>query len=173
LARVAAALLAHPEGHAGKTYRPTGAKLLSPQELANTIGSVLGRKVWYVNAPIKIFSKVVKGMGGSDFVIAQYEQYVQDYQKNTFAHHAPTQVVKHITGREAEDFETIVRQYVKVTPDIKPNLLTMLRLMVNLTLWMLRPAVKTKPHLVDATSSSEQFHLSANSQTWRKQHHLA
>ncbi len=34
MARVVAEILARPEGHAGKTYRPTGPKLLSPQETA-------------------------------------------------------------------------------------------------------------------------------------------
>ena len=34
MARVAAEILARPEGHAGKTYRPTGPQLLSPQDIA-------------------------------------------------------------------------------------------------------------------------------------------
>ncbi len=40
MARVAAEILARPEGHAGKTYRPTGPKLLSPQDIAATFAKV-------------------------------------------------------------------------------------------------------------------------------------
>jgi hypothetical protein len=34
--------------------------------------------------------------------LAAYSQYVLDYQKNAFAFNAPTDVVRRITGREAE-----------------------------------------------------------------------
>jgi NAD(P)H dehydrogenase (quinone) len=38
IARVVAEILARPERHAGKTYRPTGPQLLSPQEIAAAPG---------------------------------------------------------------------------------------------------------------------------------------
>ena len=42
--------------------------------------------------------------------LAIMEQYAIDYQKNAFGVNAPTDVVRRITGREAEDFETIARR---------------------------------------------------------------
>ena len=41
---VAAHILKDPAKHAGKTYRPTGPKILSTQEMADIIGKILGRK---------------------------------------------------------------------------------------------------------------------------------
>ena len=43
IARVAAEILARPDGHAGKTYRPTGPNLLSGQDIASTVSKVLER----------------------------------------------------------------------------------------------------------------------------------
>ena len=171
IAAVIAEILARPEGHAGKTYRPTGPKLLSPEDLAQILSKVLGRKVRYVDAPIWTVKKVMKGFGLSDFLIAQTEQYYLDYQRDAFAVGAPTDVVKRITGREAEDFETIARRYVARMPDAKPNFLTMLKLMASMTMWMLRSSPKTAQHLNEGDFSSEQrFSLSANSPEWHSTH---
>lgn len=49
IASVAAAALIDPETHAGKTYRPTGPELLSPNEIAAAMGRALGRKVKYMD----------------------------------------------------------------------------------------------------------------------------
>src|SRR5260370_20660045 len=119
MARVVAEILARPEGHAGKTYRPTGPKLLSPQEIAAILGKVLGRKVTYRNAPMRMLSKIMRDRL-SLYALSAYEQYAIDYQKNAFAVNAPTDVVRRITGREAEEFETIARRYVATTPGARP-----------------------------------------------------
>src|SRR5262249_49442701 len=60
MARVVAEILARPEGHAGKTYRPTGPQLLSPQDIAAILGKVLGRKVTYRHAPMRMLSKIMR-----------------------------------------------------------------------------------------------------------------
>lgn len=140
LARVAAEILMRPEGHAGRTYRPTGPTLLSPHDLAAALGRVLGHRVRYVDAPIGIFTKVLRGMGLSEFATAQYTQYVRDYQRGAFAVNAPTDVVCTLTGREPEDFETIARRYTAARPEATRQIGTGLRLMAQLTAWMLRPA---------------------------------
>src|SRR5258707_11633934 len=104
MARVVAEILARPEGHAGKTYRPTGPKLLSPQDIAATFTKVLGRKVRYINTPIGRNLKMMKGIGISNYALAMYQQYAVDYQKNAFAVNAPTNDVRTVTGREAQDY---------------------------------------------------------------------
>ncbi len=78
VARVAAEILARPAGHAGYTYRPTGPALLSPQHLAGILARVLGHRVTYVDVPFPVFARVARGVGLSDFGIAQYEQIDQD-----------------------------------------------------------------------------------------------
>ncbi|GAC1356821.1 MAG: hypothetical protein NVSMB38_38650 [Ktedonobacteraceae bacterium] len=136
MARVAAEILARPEGHAGKTYRPTGPKLLSPQASAATFAKVLGRKVTYINTPIWVLAKVMKGMGFTNYFIAHFQHYVRDYHKSAFAVNAPTDVVRTITGREPEDYETIARRYVSDNLETKPRFATQFKLMMLMIISM-------------------------------------
>jgi uncharacterized protein YbjT (DUF2867 family) len=171
MARVAAEILAWPEGHAGKTYRPTGPALLSGQDLARVLGKVFGHPVRYLDVPLAIFSRVARGAGLSDFVIAQYEAYVQDYRRDAFAVNAPTDVVLKLTGRAPEDFEMVARRYVASLPEGRRRTAAQLRLMVQLTGWMLRSAPRTAPHLAMADfSDAGRVSLSANSPDWQGQH---
>ncbi|MFM9785826.1 hypothetical protein ACKI13_48000, partial [Streptomyces scabiei] len=57
MARVISALLMQPAGHAGKTYRITGPKLLSPTEIATILGKILGRRVRYIQPPNWMIAK--------------------------------------------------------------------------------------------------------------------
>ena len=170
IARVVAEILARPEGHAGKTYRPTGPELLAPQDLAAILGKVLGRKVTYRNAPMRMLSKTLRGYL-SLYNLAVYEQYVIDYQKNAFGVNAPTDVVHRITGREAEDFETIARRYAATMPGAKKSLATQFKLMLGMLIALLRPAPKTAPYLaLDEFSERSHVVFSADSPEWRHSH---
>ena len=112
IGRTAAGALAYPELHAGRIYRPTGPRLLSPQEIADTFGRVLDRKVKYQNISPMMFTKAVKAMGIPVGLISQLRHYFEDYRQGAFATAAPNDAVRHLTGREAESFETIVDRYV-------------------------------------------------------------
>lgn len=173
LARVAAEILARPEGHAGRTYRPTGPTLLTPQDLAAALSRVFGRPVRYVNAPVGVIAKVLRGLGLSEFATAQYTQYVRDYQRGAFAVNAPTDVVRTLTGREPEDFETIARRYVASRPEATRRIGTGLKLMAQSTAWMLRPAPQTAPYLaLGDFSGAGRVSLSADSAEWQREHAL-
>ena len=173
MARVVAEILARPEGHAGKTYRPTSSKLVSPQEIAATFTKVLGRKVRYINMPIGMLLKVMKSMGISNYALAMYQQYAVDYQKNAFAVNAPTDDVRTVTGREAEDYETIARQYVSDSLEATPRLATQFKLMVVMLISMLRPNPKIVPSLaLHEFSDPAHAVLSADSSEWRHSHEL-
>ena len=50
-----------------------------------------------------------------------------------------------VTGREAEDYETIARRYVSDNPEATPRLATQFKLMMVMLISMLRPAPKTVP----------------------------
>jgi NAD(P)H dehydrogenase (quinone) len=170
MARVVAEILARPEGHAGKTYRPTGPKLLSPQDIAASLAQVLGRKVTYRHAPMWMVSKVMRNRL-SLYMLAGYEQYVIDYQKNAFGVNAPTDVVRRITGREAEDFETIARRYVATTEGVRPSFAMQFKLMLGMIISLLRPAPKTAPYLaLDEFSDRSHVVFSADSPEWRQSH---
>ncbi|HLZ59875.1 MAG TPA: NmrA family NAD(P)-binding protein [Ktedonosporobacter sp.] len=170
MARVVAEILARPEGHAGKTYRPTGPKLLSPEDIAASLGKALGRKVTYRNAPMWMVAKIMRGRL-SHYALAAYSQYAIDYQKNAFGINAPTDVVRRITGREAEDFETIARRYVATTPEARPSFAVQFNLLLGMIIAMLRPAPKTAPYLaLDEFSDRSHVAFSADSPEWRQSH---
>lgn len=112
MARVIVGTLTDPAPHVGKTYRPTGPRLLSPQEIAETFGKVLGRKVRYQDAPPWLFPKAARAFDIPDFQAAQLLNYFAEYRRNSFAIGAPTNAVLEVTGQEPEDFETIARRYL-------------------------------------------------------------
>ena len=171
IAAVIAAILARPEGHAGKTYRPTGPQLLSGEDMAGILTRVLGRKVTYTDAPLWMVRRLMNGIGFSAYSIAQTMEYDREYQQGAFAVGAPTDVVRAITGREPEDFETIARRYAASMPDIERNLGTQLRLMAQTTAWILRPLPRmARPLSMGDAPDERRVSLSANSPEWRQSH---
>ncbi len=112
IARVVVGALVDPAPHIGKSYRPTGPKLLAPEDIAAAIGKALGRKVTYQDAPIALFLKVAKSLGIAEFVIEELYWFLLDYQQNAFGLGAPTEAVLEVGGVAAEPFETTARRYV-------------------------------------------------------------
>jgi NAD(P)H dehydrogenase (quinone) len=112
VARVVVGALINPEAHIGKTYRPTGPRLLSPDEIAATIGKALRREVKYQDAPIKLFLKVAKSLELPDFVIEELYWFLMEYRRNAFGVGAPTQAVLQVGGSEPESFEQTAQRYV-------------------------------------------------------------
>jgi len=53
------------------------------------------------------------------FTIAQVRHYMKEYQNNKFD--GTTNIVKELTGKEADDFETIVKSHVNNSPYQKRN----------------------------------------------------
>ena len=103
--------------------------------------------------------------------VAAYSQYAIDYQKNAFGVNAPTDVVRRITGREAEDFETIVRRYAASMPGAKKSLATQFKLMLGMLIALLRPAPETASYLaLDEFSEGSHVVFSADSPEWRSSH---
>ncbi|HEX2916317.1 MAG TPA: NmrA family NAD(P)-binding protein [Chloroflexia bacterium] len=112
IARVIAGTLANPAPHLGKTYRPTGPRLLAPQEIADSFGRVTGRKVRYVNGPVWLVPKMLRTAGIPDYQISQLLTYLEEYKRGSYATGAPTGDVLEVSGREPEDFDTIARRYM-------------------------------------------------------------
>lgn len=141
IARVIVGALVNPARHIGKTYRPTGPALLSPQDIAATFAKVLGRPVRYFDAPAGMFTKVARALNFPDFTTAQVLWYFEDYKQNAFAIGAPTQAVLEVTSQEPEDFETIVRRYVAKSPFAKRGVRSMLHAMSGMMKIMLKPTL--------------------------------
>jgi uncharacterized protein YbjT (DUF2867 family) len=111
IARVAVAALLDPSRHAGKSYRPTGPKLLSVTEMAAVIGRAVGHKVRHVRTPLRMFYKAAKAQGLEPTLLSGLRHYFQDHDRGAFAVGAPNDTVRELTGKDAENFETIARRY--------------------------------------------------------------
>jgi uncharacterized protein YbjT (DUF2867 family) len=111
IARVAVSALMDPARHAGKIYRPTGPELLSGQDMANAIGRAVGRSVRAVPTPAWMFLKGARMIGIPIDILSGVRYYIDDHKRGAFELGAPTTDVLDVTGRPAEDFETIARRY--------------------------------------------------------------
>jgi NAD(P)H dehydrogenase (quinone) len=111
IARVAAAVLMDPARHAGKSYRPTGPELLGAKEMAQAIGRVVGRSLRVIPTPTWLFVKSARMAGLPIDTLSNIRYYVDDHKRGAFEVGAPTTDVLDVTGRSAEDFETIARRY--------------------------------------------------------------
>lgn len=119
MSRSIAALLKNPAPYYGQKLFPTGPKSINTDEMAAIFARVSGRSVRVVNSPDWLFLKA--GMmtgpefGFDPFAIVQGNFYNRQMRMNRFDI-APTDVVKRLTGREPEDFETITRDYFARSP---------------------------------------------------------
>lgn len=112
IGRVITGALTDPGPHVGKSYRPTGPRLLAPEEIAAVFAAELGRPVRYRDLPVSLFLKGVRALGYPDFMITQLYWFVQDYRRNAFGVGAPTDAVLEVGGAPPEPFDQIVRAYL-------------------------------------------------------------
>ncbi len=111
IARVVVAALLDPSRHAGRKYRPTGPALLSPQDIADSLGRVLGRNVRRFDMPLWMFAKAMRASTIPIFDQTGTRRYTLEHRRGAFEAGAPTSDVYDVTGRQPEDFETVARRY--------------------------------------------------------------
>jgi NAD(P)H dehydrogenase (quinone) len=125
--RVVAHILKDPSPHIGKTYRPTGPKLISFVDVASIFSKIIGKEVKVAEVSKSRYLKSLNSMDVSDaekeFMLINVPYYQDELERNSFAFGttAVTNVVKDITGREPEDFETIARREFEMSPEMKPT----------------------------------------------------
>jgi len=117
IGRVVGAVLARPEGKAGKCYRPTGPALISGHDAAAAMSRALGRQVTYRPASIQAFLKAASAFGIPPFQLSNVRHYMAEIAGGTFALGAPSGHVEELTGTPSEDFESIARRYL-AEPDL-------------------------------------------------------
>lgn len=140
IASVSVAALIDPASHAGKTYRPTGPELLSPNEIADTMGRVLGREVVYRDISEKLLLKAFTAQGFARALQTQFVLYAEEYRRGAFAVNAPTDVVRDVGGRKPEDFERIARRMVATRPEGRQTFANKLRALRNFARVLVTPA---------------------------------
>jgi len=82
-----------------------------PAGARTAIGRAVGRSVRVVPTPTWLFMNAARMAGISIDVISNVRYYIEDHKRGAFELGAPTTDVHDVTGRSAEDFETITRRY--------------------------------------------------------------
>ncbi len=140
MGRVVAHILKDPDKHAGRTYRPTGPKILSQNDVAQTFARILKRPVRIMHIDERMLLKSLKAMGYRQYDYANIRYYMQDLEDNAFAAGGVTDVVESISGRAPEDFETIARRYLADMPEARRSFRNKLRALGNFARILLTPA---------------------------------
>ena len=170
IARVAAAALMDPARHDGKSYRPTGPALLGAAGMAEAVGRAVGRTIRVVPTPTWLFLKTAR-MGGLPIdLLSGMRYYVDDHRRGAFEVGAPTTDVLEVTGRPAEDFETIARRYAAL-PQNQRNFGNWLRQFARFLVAPLSPAFNLSRYdreLRRPFPSEPKF--ATDSEVWRREH---
>lgn len=172
MARTAAAILIDgPERHAGKSYRPTGPKLLNGRDMARIVAKAVGHPVLPVDMPIWLFGKVAQQQGVDPFEVTSFRHYMQDMRAGAFSFEGGvTSVVQELTGEPAESFEVTARRYA-ASPFAQATFGNRLKAFVNFNLTPFYPG-----HDFDAWDRRMGFpvaptpSLSVHDDLWREGH---
>jgi len=167
----AAHILKNPEPHIGKTYRVTSKELLKPQEMADIVGKVVGRKIKADILPENMMLKMLRSYGFPQRDASQVIHYVKDGHNRGFAINAPATTVQDIVGKPADDFETITRRYLKDNPMVKQSILNKFK-----TMGIMIKAMATSKWKMVEFEKSQGFPMfqnmmpSNNSEEWKSEH---
>lgn len=171
IAAVVAAVLADPARFAGQSLRPTGPRLLSGRDMAAAVGRATGRRVRAVNLPFAMFLKVARLDGVNPHEALNWRDYVRDHRAGAFElGEAVTDVVSRLTGRPAEEFETIARRYA-ARPFAQATFANRARMLARMSVLPLVPGLR-----IDAYARAHGFpeasrpRLSAEDGRWRLDH---
>jgi NAD(P)H dehydrogenase (quinone) len=105
--RVIAAILEHPDEHAGQTYPLYGAVEMNHDQIAEAISSVIGRPVRYEPADLDTWIDEIQRRGFSPYLAQHLSHVAIDYRNGIFA--GTNDLVERIGGRPpmiVEDFVT-------------------------------------------------------------------
>jgi len=98
----AAKIIEQPDGHAGKTYTPTGPESIDMGSAANTLSRVIGKPVTYVALPPEAAQQAMLGFGLSRWFVGNVVDYGRAYSEGwgDFT----TSEFKDVIGHEARSF---------------------------------------------------------------------
>ena len=126
IARVAVGSLMNPGRHIGKCYRPTGPKLISGYDAADSMARALGRNVKYRAVSNEMFIKAGLAQGISKFEVSHLRYYTEEVRKGAYAIGAPTDHVLEVSGKQPENFDAIARRYATL-PEAKRTIANKVR----------------------------------------------
>src|SRR5882672_12094872 len=106
---LAAKVIEHPDRHAGKTYTPTGPEVTTMAESAETLSSLLGKRINYVALPPEAAQQAMLGFGLSRWFVGNVVDYGRVYSDGWGAF--TTSDFKDITGQEARSFKQFATDF--------------------------------------------------------------
>jgi len=127
IARVAVGTLIDPKPHIGKSYRPTGPALISPQDMVDIFSRILDKKIKYMDVSEAMLLKTMTAQGYPKVALSQLRHYMEEHKRTALTIDAPNNVVRDIGGRDPEDFETIARRYIAERPEAKRTMVNKLK----------------------------------------------
>jgi uncharacterized protein YbjT (DUF2867 family) len=173
MARAAAAILMDgPDRHAGKSYRPTGPRLLSGREMAQIVAKVVKHPVLPVTMPIWMLGKVAQQQGIDPYEISSLRHYMQDMREGTFSFDGGvTDVMEELTGMPAESFEATAKRYAAL-PFAKPTLGNRMKAILDFNLTPFYPGYNfDKWDGQMALPMASHPSLAIQDEVWRQTHH--
>jgi hypothetical protein len=141
--------------------------------MAKAIGRAVGRSVRVVPTPTWLFMKAARMSGYPIDVFSGVRYYIDDHKRGAFELGAPTTDVFDVTGRPAEDFETIARRYAALSRNQR-TFRNWLREFVQFMLAPLSPGFNLDRYdreLRRPFPSQPQFAPESN--VWRREHAIA
>jgi len=173
IARVVVVALRDPARHAGKSYRPTGPALLGAEEMAQALGRAIGRSIRVVPTPMWLFMKGARMAGVPIEAMSNLRYYIEDHKLGAFELGAPTSDVLDVTGRPAEDFETIARRYA-AQPANRRTLGNWVREFAQFMLAPLSPGFNLDRYDRELRRPlPSEAQLATESTIWRREHAIA
>ena len=112
IGRVAAAIIADPVPHFGKSYVLTGLERLSFDEIAGIFTEMLGRPIAYIDVPADDFKSDMEKRNFAPSLLEHHIQSSKDYREGHFD--ATNSLVGDITGMQATRF----RDYIAANIDV-------------------------------------------------------
>nr|WP_298998351.1 NmrA family NAD(P)-binding protein [uncultured Allomuricauda sp.] len=167
----AAHILKNPEPHSGKKYRVTSKELLKPEQMADIVGKVVGRKIKADVLPENMMLKMLRSYGFPQRDASQVIHYVKEGHNGGFSINAPTTTVQDIVGKPADDFETITRRYLNDNPMLKQSILNKFKAMKI----MMKAIITPKWRMSEFERNQgfplfENMMLSNESPEWKSEH---
>lgn len=173
IARVAAEALLDPVQHGGCNYRPTGPTLLGEADMIAILRRVLGRRVVRVPLPRWLVARAALADGIDPFQLVSLFPYIEDNRRGAFGLGAPTTDVQEVTGRPAEDFETVARRYAALPVNSRTRA-NGLRQFISFSLMPFRSGLDTErfERVLRAPRPNQPL-FSVDSEVWRGERGLA
>ncbi len=177
--RVVAHILKEPSAHAGKTYRPTGPKLISFVDVANIFGKILGREVIVTEVSASRYLKSLNSFDTpspniKEHMIMNVPYYQDELRLNAFAFgtSAVTTVVKDLTGKDPEDFETIARREFAKSPEMESTLGNKMKAFKGFLkiIFAQEPSVQKLKDKYNIPASKTGYKFAQENPNWVKEH---